>query len=314
MPSSTDWFHDAQWGVLTHYLESPASHEQPGSTSSEAWHRRVDSFDVQRLASQLESIGARYYFITLGQNSGHYCSPNATYDSIVGRKPSRCSSRDLFADLYDALAPKNIRLLAYITAGAPEFDALAVEKLHWQRGPHRLAEFQILWESVIREWTTRWGKKLSGWWVDGCFWDEVYSHAQAPNWASLTAALKAGNPDAIIALSKGGCHTPISRHNEFEDFTGGELTNDLPVATWTKGTKWPCSSISRDVAGAQFHILNFLGEWWGQGEPRFPDELTVGYTRYINQHGGVVTWDVPITPDGQIPDPFIRQLQKLNRK
>lgn len=67
----------------------------------------------------------------------------------------------------------------------------------------------------------------------------------------------------------------------------------------------------RWVDGAQFHVLNFLGEMWLHGEPRFPDELVVGYTKYITQHDGVVSWDVPITPDGRIPDAFMRQLRKV---
>ena len=49
----------------------------------------VDGFDVERLAEQLESVGARYYLITIGQNSGYYLSPNATYDRFVGRAPGR---------------------------------------------------------------------------------------------------------------------------------------------------------------------------------------------------------------------------------
>jgi len=44
----------------------------------------VDGFDVNGLADQLASVGAGYYVITLGQNSGYFCSPNAAYDGFVG--------------------------------------------------------------------------------------------------------------------------------------------------------------------------------------------------------------------------------------
>ena len=27
-----------------------------------------------------------------------------------------------------------------------------------------------------------------------------------------------------------------------------------------------------------------------------PDELTIGYTKFINSKGGVVSWDAPLTP------------------
>ena len=97
MRANTDWFQQAGWGVFTHYLA-------PADMPAEAWQAQVDAFDVEALAEQLVAAGAPYFFITIGQNSGHYCAPNAAYDEIVGRVPSRLSRRDLVADLADALA------------------------------------------------------------------------------------------------------------------------------------------------------------------------------------------------------------------
>jgi alpha-beta hydrolase superfamily lysophospholipase len=37
-------------------------------------------------------------------------------------------------------------------------------------------------EAVIREWSLRWGKNVSGWWTDGCYHaDKMYRHADAPD-------------------------------------------------------------------------------------------------------------------------------------
>ena len=141
----------------------------------------------------------------------------------------------------------------------------------------------------------------------------MYQHEEAPNWASFTAALKAGNPQAIVAYSAGGCRLPVARHSAYEDYTAGKLTNDLPIGTWSDRGPWLHAPIEASVDGAQYHVLNFLGAWWGQGEPRFPDELVVGYTRYLNRHGGVVTWDVPIGNDGRIPEPFLQQLRAIDK-
>ena len=55
------------------------------------WMEMIDHFDVEGLAEQLKSVGAGYYLITIGQNSGYYLSPNATYDRLVGIEPSKCS-------------------------------------------------------------------------------------------------------------------------------------------------------------------------------------------------------------------------------
>jgi hypothetical protein len=65
------------------------------------------------------------------------------------------------------------------------------------------------------------------------------------------------------------------------------------------------------VDGEQYHILSYLGEDWGKGSPRFPDEFVVGYTKHVTSHEGVVSWDVPITPDGKIPQAFLSQLKLL---
>ena len=50
----------------------------------------------------------------------------------------------------------------------------------------RLAEFQRKWEAVIREWSLRWGKSVSGWWIDGCYFaDQMYRFDDEPNFASF---------------------------------------------------------------------------------------------------------------------------------
>jgi hypothetical protein len=39
--------------------------------------------------------------------------------------------------------------------------------------------------------------------------------------------------------------------------------------------------------------------------------MVIGYTRHVNEHGGVVSWDVPTGRDGLIPDAFMEQLTAL---
>jgi alpha-L-fucosidase-like protein len=303
--ADTDWFRDCAWGVLTHYLTDK-------DFSARAWSAQVADFDVDGLVEQLASVGARFYVMTIGQNSGHFCSPNATYDAMVGHEPSKCSQRDLIADLTDAAAARGIRLLVYLPSGAPAQDATAIGRLQWEWGyeggwPHghtvrtgrRLAAFQRRWEAIVREWSERWGRRVSGWWIDGCYFaDEMYRHDNEPNFQSFTAALKAGNPDGIVAFNP-GVRVPVVCHTECEDYTAGEISEALPVAK----DRW--------VDGAQLQILSYLGVTWGQGPPRFPTELVVGYTQHVRSVGGVVTWDVPIETNGLIPQPFLQQLNAI---
>jgi len=93
----------------------------------------------------------------------------------------------------------------------------------------------------------------------------------------------------------------------YEDYTAGEVADFLPVATVPS---WHVR-LGRTVQGAQFHVLSFIGPYWRQGPPRFPDELIIGYTKHVNSYEGVITWDVPHTPEGHIPEEFMRQLGVL---
>ena len=88
---------------MTHYLGAPPSTAGGAELTAEQWNRQEDVFDMPGLADQVASTGAKYLLFTLGQNSGHYCAPNPTYDKLVGIEPSKCSRRDLIADLAQAL-------------------------------------------------------------------------------------------------------------------------------------------------------------------------------------------------------------------
>jgi len=315
--SNTDWFAECGWGVFCHYLGAAPSTDGGGELTAAAWNALVDAFDVPGLARQLQSVHAPYLVLTLGQNSGHYLSPNATYDREVGICPSKCSRRDLVAELYDALHPRGIELLVYLPAGAPAADPVAMAALGWEWGfeggwpqswetrrtGKRLQAFQQKWEAVIREWSLRWGTKVRGWWIDGCYFaDEMYRHNEAPNFASFASALKAGNPESIVAFNP-GVVVPVLCHSEDEDYTAGEISEAFPTC--------PGPWVERNGHRARYHVLSYLGSSWCQGEPRFPDEFVLGYTRYVTGKGGVVTWDVPIQTSGLIPQPFIDQLGVL---
>lgn len=319
----TDWLHEAHWGVMTHYLGAPPSSKGGAELTAEAWNKQVDQFDVPGLVEQLASAGAKYLLFTIGQNSGHYCAPNATYDRIVGIAPSKCSRRDLIAELARALTARNIRLMVYLPSGAPAADPVARQKLGWRWGRPggwqlpgepvggRLAEFQRNWEAVIRDWSLRWGKSISGWWIDGCYFaDQMYRFDDEPNFASFARALKAGNPDAIVAFNP-GVKVPVIAHTRYDDFTAGEV--NLPLLAKAVDA-CPGRWLECEGRKVQFQILTFLGTSWCRGErPQLPDEQIIAYTRQLAAKGGAVTFDVPIQTSGLIPQPFVEQLRAVGR-
>jgi hypothetical protein len=301
------WMQTARWGVMTHYLADWQARVHSLTMSVEQWNKLVDGFDAEGIARQLEAGGAKYYQISIGQNSGYYLSPNATYDRLTGAAVSKCSRRDLVADLYEALHKRGIRLMVYLPSGAPGQDKAADAALGWTNGPgNPNKEFQRKWEQVIREWSERWGKKVAGWWFDGCYYpNAMYRSAEPPNFASFAAAARAGNPDAAVAFNPGVVYRMISV-TPYEDFTAGEI--DKPELTMIRRTA------GGKVDGTQIHMLSYLGQTWGMGAaPRFTNEQVIGYTKKMLDAGGAVTWDIPVELNGTISAAFLDQLAALKK-
>ncbi|MGD0088890.1 MAG: discoidin domain-containing protein [Planctomycetota bacterium] len=288
----TDWFKDAQWGVFTHYLTG-------ANMSAADWNKRVADFDVPGLAKQLEAIGCKYYFITLGQNSGHYCSPNAAYDKYAGIAPSKCSTRDLVADIQAAIAPKGIKMMLYLPCQASNADPVAQKGFGLAQGTRDQPideAFAHKWAEVIHEWSARYGSKVGGWWFDGAYAHVHFNEAIARIYAE---AVRSGNPDSIVAFNPG---VQITNWTEAEDYTAGEINEPAQIE---------CSG--RWLKNAQWHILSYLGPTWCHKPPRFSPEAVIEITRGIIENEGVVTWDVPIEPSGLIPQPFVEQLVALHK-
>jgi hypothetical protein len=299
----TAWMERAGWGVMTHYLADWRAQVDGTRLSVEAWNRLIDQFDVEGLADQIAGASAGYHLLTIGQNSGYYLSPNAAYDRFVGRQPSRCSRRDLPADMAAALAKRGVKLMVYLPSGPPGGDERARRGLSFEGFSRRNREFQLKWEAVIREWSLRWGERIAGWWFDGCYWPNIsYRHAEPPNFETFAAAARAGNPDAVVAFNPGVVDRVLSI-TPFEDYTAGEINHldRLMIRRHQDGK----------VDGARIHVLSYLGQTWGQGQPRFMSDQVIRYTHQVREAKGVITWDVPVEPSGRIPPPYMEQLKAL---
>jgi Alpha-L-fucosidase len=293
------------WGVMTHYLADWQAHVNKLEMTVELWNRMIDGFDVEGMARRLDQVGAGHYQLSVGQNSGYYLSPNPVYDKFAAIQPSRCSHRDLVADFYEPLRKRDIKLMVYLPSGAPEADKQAAAAFEWQDGPYPNINFQRKWEQVIAEWSRRWGSKVVGWWFDGCYYpNSMYRSPDPPNFSSFAAAARAGNPNSALAFNPGVIYRLVSVCPN-EDFTAGEI--DQPDQVTVR------RSADGRIDGTQLHMLSFLGETWGMGEPRFSTAQVIEYTKKIRDFGGSVTWDVPVTVDGTVTDPFLEQLAALGR-
>jgi hypothetical protein len=56
--------------------------------SVDQWNKLVDGFDVEAMARRLQSVGAGYYQISIGQNSGYYLRPTLLTTASPAFRPA----------------------------------------------------------------------------------------------------------------------------------------------------------------------------------------------------------------------------------
>jgi hypothetical protein len=266
-----DWMHQAKWGVMYHY--SQANFGKFGT--EEKWDNAIKNFDVKGLAKQLDEVGAGYFILT----SRHMGLPVAQFSDI---KDGKYPTRDLIGDLADALGKHNIRLMLYYPTG------MGVEPPK----SYRYAAAQV------GELSKRYGKKVSGWWLDN---NTGIGEAQKV----IAAAARSGNPEAILGFSpKRG----VRRNTPYDDFTAGN----------THGSR-AGSCGGRLVSGAQWHMLTYMGHNWGgihrrREQPRFSAGKVAQITKSITDKGGVVTWDTPFNKEtGRIAEACWGHLKAIGK-
>jgi alpha-L-fucosidase len=292
---NTDWLRAAQYGVFMHFLPADAN-----SFAS------VEKFDVEFLANQLQEAGAKYFVLTLGQNSGYFNAPNVAYDRFTGYEPGeRCAKRDLPLALYPALRSRGIRLMLYLPCQVPNQDAQAQKAFGLPQGKQDQPlspEFARKWAEVIQEWSDRYGDKVAGWWFDGGYAHIHFNETIAGIYAQ---AAKHGNPAAIVTFNPG---VQVIHCTAAEDYTAGELNQpfeNVPTSRWLEGSQW--------------HALTFLGSNWGQRNTRFSEEQWSRWVKAVVAVGGTVTldmgpnYDAQAGPIGALAAEQLKQVQAIKK-
>ena len=303
-----DWLRDQKWGVFTHFL----FHEQnrAGSPTNMGagetdWNDCVDGFDTDKLAACLHEAGARYLFFTLMQGKRYLCAPNATFDHITGYRPGEaCCRRDLIADLIASLGRYGISLCLYYTGDGPYQDPVAGPKMGYKSQKDKVtAAFVENWASVAREYSLRYGDAIKAWWVDGCYEGLGYNDELLKLYVP---ALKAGNPDAIVAFN-GGVKARVFKYSAWDDFTCGEMNDfeDVPDGRFLGGAQWhTLAPIGKSLTGNPY-------EGWCKPGCKRDGAYMRDYVRRVNERGGAVTIDVALYRDGHLDPEQVELLRTL---
>ena len=300
--SAADRLYGKKWGVFTHYLaglqNNPSNPLNQGAGRT-GWNDCVNAFDVGKLADSLRRCGAGFYFITLMQGGETMIAPNRTFDEIAGTKPGEaCAERDLVAEIYEALEPLGIDLYLYYTGDGPYAHPEIGKRFGFteprDRGVNR--DFVEKWAAVLEEYAVRYGDRVKGWWIDGCYRD--YFKYTDELLEPYYKAVKKCNPDAIAAMNNGVF--PDYRKNFCrEDFVCGEF-NDLTVIPK-----------SRYIDGAQAFLLAPLGETWARRGSRYSGRYLRHFTACVNEAGGAAAYDCALYRDGSIDPEQIAALSEI---
>ena len=320
---NTDWFRQAEWGIFVHYLYDCQGLSTRIAKSWEfaewgdltnkgqnfgtrianteehtSWDDMINKFDTERFAADVAEAGASYVIFTMMQRTRYLIAPNETYNQLTGYKTGEaCSSRDLVNDLLESLDKYGIKLMLYWTGDGPKQDKQASEGMGGWDG-QVTDEYVRNWAKVAAEYGNRYGKKVYGWWVDGCY--EFIGYNQ-DRWSMLAEGLRAGNPRRIIALNNpSGTHANSSSRED--DFTTGEVSNfgEVPVSRWVDGVQW--------------HSLSYLGKYWCMEGLRYDRDWLAQYIHRCNQAGGVVSIDVLLFSDGSLERSHVITLKGVDKR
>ncbi len=314
------------WGVFFHYLNSLQNNpDKPNSFGRQtSWNDCVSELDTELLAEQVSSIGAPYVIFTVLQQTQHMIAPNAYFDRMTGYRPGEaCAERDLVLDLYESLSRRGVDLLLYFTGDGVFRDEQAAKALgnDWPSQTVNQRYFQN-WLPVLREYSERYGKKVRGWWLDGCYPGLGYDDARCE---AIADAARAGNPEAAVAVNFYGCGEGYREEDSViyadwftqpppsvpgDDFTAGEvnLLGGLPDDPMPGGVQW--------------HLLSFLGapkdprmvyDGWGSPGCKYDPAWLGDYRRSVVERGGVLTLDLSLRRDGSIAPEQLEVMRGLAR-
>ena len=246
----TDWMRDGKYGIHIKYLNAIPR----GGTTIAEFNQWVNAFDVDAFGEAVEQTGASWVIWPLGRT--WFNSPNATLESFVG---DFTSDRDLPLEIYDVLHERGIRLMLYAACDKAKTDEDRAGKvaLGWNGDNNNYTStFVDNWSDVLKVWSDRYGKKISGWWLDHCRPNYASSNTACgtsnPELATYRTHLFSGNPDdGILGINHGQratgdypCHSPE------DDYRAGhpsKKSQQVAPSRWWNGLQWHYMfSLSRD--------------------------------------------------------------------
>lgn len=274
-----EWM-EGQWGFRFN---------MPGMKQAEA----LAEFDVQKMMDQIKVLDTATWVqinITQGANGSFYTSPHAELAKHVS--PEIVPQRDLFGEMLDALNEQGFKVMVYFATEGPTMGKHPEKALPgvidtWKKyaRSRKMTPDQAVAEIIVKEYSLRYGTKISGWWFD---------HAQYGDIKLLEKAARAGNPEAALTFNVGG--SPKLLTCPESDFTAGHPTPVKRHSPSWEGNEVAIMLIEKNnyINGSLGHFFPPMQKTWNSGKPVFETQQAVDWTMRIVQSKGAITWAVAL--------------------
>lgn len=302
--SSTQWMVNAKYGLMFTWNEATFPRTGPRKSFEEA----TRDFDVNAFADMVANTGAGFIVLTTSWSSYYFPAPIKSWEGLV---PGHTTSRDLIADLADALAKRHIKLMLYYHAGRSKDD-------WWSRAEVRAMDkdaYFKAWEEQIREIGLRYGDKLAGWWFDDAV--AFYYPMQAP-WRAMTDAAKAGYAGRVIGYNA----WILPKATDLQDYACGE--GDFPDRlTPENDAELPVGGSGIYLSGPQKGLqatmtLTNEGTDWGHvtkdaevPAPRYTNAQMIEYIRQAMARRDVPVINLEVYQDGSASQKAIDEFKAI---
>ena len=300
MSERANWLKEAGYGIFCHWT----THSVPENGEKKNHADAIRDFDIDTFTSQIIDTGARFLFFTITHADMFLPFPLKEMDEII---PDHTSERDLVSELYEKLNPHGIKLCVYFN-GEGCTDPAWSEATQFYNNPRVHAEYCYkITEAISRKF----GDKICGWWIDCCYEPGICGgRGLRYDYARYSEALRAGNPDSIVAFNFRGIETWGSEWGrDIADFQAGE-ENDL--------SHLPSGADSGE-GGLQWFALCWMDDFWvhektGEPTPVHSNEKVLNYIHRVKGNGGAFAYNVAPYQEGRISAKTMEQLLWLKEQ
>ncbi|HRP32499.1 MAG TPA: hypothetical protein PKV73_11430 [Agriterribacter sp.] len=205
------WLDKASYGLFFHWN----ARSQPEQGNAKSYINAVQDFDVKKFSRMVYETGADFVVFTTSWDLQTFPAPLKSLDELM---PGNTTPRDLIADLADALADYNIKLMVYCN--------FRINRIGWKKEdrliPGKTDSFFDKISSVYREIGERYAGKIGGVWVD----DGMGLYPHNASFEKITRLIKHHDKSIVVGYNS----WIYPRFTDFQDFYGGEYGITLHAA------------------------------------------------------------------------------------